>query len=51
MRTSKRLALVFAFAALLCVPSGSASNATDTDSNAPAAQAVAKYLLHVDGMT
>ncbi len=52
MQTPTRLALVFAITTLLGAAALPPSHATqDTDTAAPAAQGVAKYVLHVDGMT
>lgn len=51
MQTPTRLALVFAITALLGAAAVPPSHATDADTAAPAAQGVAKYVLHVDGMT
>ncbi|MBI5506472.1 MAG: hypothetical protein HY899_16900 [Deltaproteobacteria bacterium] len=51
MQTPIRLALVFAITALLGAAAVPSSDATQADTSAPAAQAAAKYVLHVDGMT
>lgn len=51
MRTPARLTFLVAFAVLVGVASVPASHATEAETVAPAQQGVAKYVLHVGGMT